>query len=106
MLACSKSAVIRRCVLSSTNGQEASCHPVDSKGFEKLEAVTVQPVMCSRKAKVYWNDMESNGPQISVRIVQVYLDRMSSTMNQGVFILYPVYSVLLNFSLEFRLDLI
>lgn len=56
-LACIKDITLRR----RHYGWGFARRPISSKRFGSDEAATVQPVMCSGKPIVYWNNMESNG---------------------------------------------
>lgn len=49
-----------------------------------------------------WNDKESNGARIAISLLPIYSDKTASKMNCGVFVIYPVYAVLLNFSAALR----
>lgn len=57
------------------------------------------------KAKVYWNENESNTKQIFVGLVLIPRDKIANTMKYGVAFLYPVYALLLNFGGVLQLNL-
>lgn len=62
--------------------------------------------MASTDAKKFWNDNESEGPRSTVGLLQLYSDKIATTMKRGAFVMYPVHVVLLNFTAEFRRHLI
>lgn len=62
-------------------------------------------MMGSEKAKLYWNEKESNGAWTYVGLVQIFLDNRPSTMKRGTFIIYLIDAVLLNFSVDFERSL-
>lgn len=65
-----------------------------------------QRLMCPEKQKPFWHDKESNESWSSMGHVQVYWDRMASTMKRGSFVVSRVHVVVLNFIVEFRHNLI
>lgn len=78
------------------NLRRAACHPVNAKKFEIVEADTEEQIVCSRKLKVYRNEKEINGLQISVALVQINQNTMVCPMKGWKLEIYPGHAMLLN----------
>lgn len=73
-----------------------------ARELKMLRRIRCSGEMCLGNPKVYWNDQESNGLLIEVRLVQEHEDKTVSTMSRQPHMMYPVHAVLLSFSTEFR----
>lgn len=53
---------------------------MSSTWFEVVQRKTEKRTICSRKAKMYWNEKVSNREPTSVGLVQIYSDKTESMM--------------------------
>lgn len=87
LLACNKDVMFCRRKSSCSNGHGASCRPVRSEWFEKVETVTVRQLMCLEKPNANWNDKEMTCLQNAAGLVKVYSGKTVRTTKWRAFVM-------------------
>lgn len=87
LLACNKYVMFRRLESNCNNGQVAGCPAVNSKWFEKTEAVTAHRALCFRNSKVYWNEKDRGVLWRAVSLWQIYSDNTTNQMKREAFLM-------------------
>lgn len=87
--------------LKATTQMKGRFHLVSPGWFEGVQKEVEKRVLCFGNAKVFWNEKEKNGMRSGVGL-ELYLDKTTSTMQRGAFVMHLVHIVVLNFSAKLR----